>query len=378
MFKFVSLALTLVALGSAQVGTTTVTVPWNYQESTAVPSTPAPQPGTNVDRECGGDLANLWLDVVVVVDNSKGMTNEGITEVAANIATVFGNGTKIGTQYSDPRSTRIGIVTYNGVATVAADLNLLQSIDDLYNTIFSTLSQVSSSDDSFLARGIGAAENVLQAGRANNVRSNYKRLVIVYASAYKGEGELDPIPVADRLKSSGVIVSTVAFDQDGDEALLNGLTDIASPGYAYTSEDLNLVGEIQGTALQTNCFCPNLWTQYKANFDQENSYKYGHNFLFRVAQNNTAFSAPYMYHVGLSYVNGGWYWQQPAGYPLISLNGYATWNPSYPKSYTTNIGVINQQYSSNLVVGWQNVNAYSVAEYYICEVASCDTQNYCA
>lgn len=270
MFKLVSLVLAVLALVSAQNSSD---FPSTFAYGTDTP-TPAPA-GTNVDRECGGDLANLWLDVVVVVDNSKGMTNEGITEVAANIVTVFGNGTKIGNQYSDPRSTRIGLVTYNGVATVAADLNLLQSIDDLYNSVFSTLNQVSSTDDSFLARGIGAAENILQAGRANNVRSNYKRLVIVYASAYKGEGELNPVPVADRLKSSGVVIATVAFDQDGDEALLNGLAEIASPNNAFTSKDLNLVGELQGTALQTNCFCPNLWVQYKANFDDENSYKYG-------------------------------------------------------------------------------------------------------
>lgn len=33
------------------------------------------------DRNCGHDLANLWLDVVVVVDNSAPMTQEGLTEV---------------------------------------------------------------------------------------------------------------------------------------------------------------------------------------------------------------------------------------------------------------------------------------------------------
>ncbi|PIC44862.1 hypothetical protein B9Z55_005081 [Caenorhabditis nigoni] len=33
------------------------------------------------DRLCGNDLSNLWLDVVVVVDNSIGMTQAGLTEV---------------------------------------------------------------------------------------------------------------------------------------------------------------------------------------------------------------------------------------------------------------------------------------------------------
>lgn len=33
------------------------------------------------DRNCGNDLSNLWLDVVVVVDNSVGMTQNGLVEV---------------------------------------------------------------------------------------------------------------------------------------------------------------------------------------------------------------------------------------------------------------------------------------------------------
>ena len=82
---------------------------------------------------------------------------------------------------------------------------------------------------------------------------------------YRGDGENDPIPVSDRLKSSGVVISTIAFDQDGDEALLAGLAQIASPNYAFTSKDLNLVGEIQGTALQSECalFCTNIVIVHK-------------------------------------------------------------------------------------------------------------------
>lgn len=61
----------------------------------------------------------------------------------------------------------------------------------------------------------------------------------------------------------------------------------------------------------------------------------------------------------------------------FQMSGYSKWNPSYPKSFTSNIGVVEQQFSSDLTVGWQNINAYSVAEYYMCEVASCDTDKYC-
>lgn len=139
----------------------------------------------STDRNCGSNWNNLWLDIVIVVDNSKGMTNEGITEVAANIATTFASGPRIGTDYSDPRSTRLSILTYNSEATVVADLNQFQSADDVYQTLFSFLNEVSDSDDSFLAKGLGMAESVLYNGRMNGVRENYNRLVVVYASAYR-------------------------------------------------------------------------------------------------------------------------------------------------------------------------------------------------
>ncbi|CAO4375340.1 unnamed protein product [Caenorhabditis nigoni] len=76
-----------------------------------------------VDRVCGEDQTNLWLDIVCVVDNSTGMTNAGLTEVAASISSLFVDGQQLGIQPNNPRTTRVGIVTYNQGAQVAADLN---------------------------------------------------------------------------------------------------------------------------------------------------------------------------------------------------------------------------------------------------------------
>ena len=37
--------------------------------------------GQNVDPECACNLGNLWLDVVVVIDNSQGMGHDGLNQV---------------------------------------------------------------------------------------------------------------------------------------------------------------------------------------------------------------------------------------------------------------------------------------------------------
>ncbi|CAL2030936.1 unnamed protein product [Caenorhabditis brenneri] len=367
------------------------------------------------DRACGNDLTNLWLDVVIVVDNSIGMTQEGLTEVAAQIVTVFGGGTRIGTQnYADKRTTRVGLVTYNEVAKIQADLNRFQSSDDFFSSVFDILPHLSSSDEVYLAKGIGAAEQVLTAGRRNNTRTNFKQLLVIYASDYRDDGEEDPRPIANRLKSSGVNIVTIAFDQNGNESILKAIGEIATPGYNFTNKDFDLVSEIQGAMTQSNCFCSNLWTQFREKFGEEDSYKYGvclrpvaitaawapakfacqnmiqtgymvteynqkkHDFVFNLIQNDTAFPEPYIYHIGLSYVNGGYFWQQPVGHALVpfQLND-SFWNPGFPQQSSTNTAVLNQQASSVVSVGWQNVNQYTVSERYVCEVSSCDTDNYC-
>ncbi|CAO4363146.1 unnamed protein product [Caenorhabditis nigoni] len=38
-------------------------------------------PQSYTDRPCGDDLSNLWLDVIAVVDNSQGMTTNGLISV---------------------------------------------------------------------------------------------------------------------------------------------------------------------------------------------------------------------------------------------------------------------------------------------------------
>ncbi|PIC45735.1 hypothetical protein B9Z55_005655 [Caenorhabditis nigoni] len=366
-----------------------------------------------MDRQCGEDLSNLWLDVVVVVDTSKGMTNQGLTKVAANIASVFSMGTRIGTQAGEPRTTRVALVTYNQYAKVNAGLDVYQSLDDLYDDIFTVLHAVSSTDESYLAKGIAAAEDLLHIAKQNVTRSHYKQVVIVYASSYKGTGDLNPLPVADRLKTADVSIITVAFNQDNDGALLEDLALVGSPNFNFANTDSNPVGEIQGALLQANCFCPNGWTQYRTSYAYADSYRFGvciaptvipavwraaklscrnqwnnayllneydinkHNYVLDLIQNTTAFTTPYQYHIGLSYSKGAWYWEQPDGQPLKQLQHWTNWNPGYPISDSSLTVVTNLQLTSEMTTGWENTDQLKNAQFYICEVASCDTDNYC-
>ncbi|PIC54149.1 hypothetical protein B9Z55_003522 [Caenorhabditis nigoni] len=381
--------------------------------TTQFPTTTSASSG-NLDRQCGRNPRNLWLDVVVVVDNSHGMTNDGLKEVAATITSVFGS-TKIGTNYADPRTTRVGVVSYNRDATVNADLNQFQSYNDFVNGIYHDLN-LSTSEQSFLSTGLQAAEHMLQTQSYNTIRNHYKKVVIVYASAYERTAALDPVPVANRLTEDGVSIITVAYDQGGDEGLLYQLSEIATHGMAFNntgSGSIDLVANTQNTLLQVNCFCPYGWEQYRTSFSDRFSFHYGqclivdsipaiwlvsklacnyrmnnsylateqsqskHNFILEYVRNSKLIM--YEYNIGLSWSTSqnSWVWEQPAGMSPVPMKDgdYTNWQSGYPAASFSRSGVQNVQSGSETY--WQNIGTKTGGANCVCEVYSCDTDNYC-
>lgn len=83
---------------------------------------------------------------------------------------------------------------------------------------------------------------------------------------------------------------------------------------------------------------------------------------------------PTRYHIGLSYYNNAWRWEQPHG-----LNGqpatFTYWNPGFPVADGSKLGVMNVEATDS--AAWQNINLGSDEAYFACEVAACDTDNFC-
>ncbi|EFP12202.1 hypothetical protein CRE_04226 [Caenorhabditis remanei] len=322
------------------------------------------------------------------------MNTDRLKDVAANILIVFSSGTRIGSDANEPRTTRLGLVTYNSVATQKADLNQYQSYFDANSGVFDALSIV-----------VDTTESV------NSTRGHYKKVVIVYASEYKGDEELDPLPIADRLKASDVNIITVAYQQPGSVGLLNNLTQIASSGFSFSDDDSELGilnGKIQSALSQSNCFCPNNWVQYRNSYSDPASYRSGvclqlvsilatwtaaknvcrmklntnlatefnqakHDFILDAVK--ARFAPPYQYHIGLNYVSGSWVWTQPTGRQQVPLQQPFMWSSGYPQQSSTQSGVMNQQ--NGLGTGWQNIATMTSGYNYVCETYACDTDNYC-
>uniref|UniRef100_A0A1I7UTE5 VWFA domain-containing protein n=1 Tax=Caenorhabditis tropicalis TaxID=1561998 RepID=A0A1I7UTE5_9PELO len=329
-------------------------------------------PSSYTDRPCGSDMSNLWLDVVAVVDNSLGMTSSDLANVTANIEMIFGDGTRIGTDANEKRTTRVSIVTYNEGATTNYDLNSFKSYAELKTGVESALAQGSSSGSSNLLFGLQAASSVLGTQSFDTDRDHYKKVVIIFTGSYGGAGEHDPAPEADRLKEDGIFIITVGY---GSGFLIDGLSTIASPRFNFSVADPNLIGNIQRSLQQATWTASRISCRVRQGYLATEFTQHKHNFLVESVTSTTGFHPPFSYFIGLNRVAGQWVWEQPQGLPQIPLQSYFNWLPNYPILSSTLAGAMNFQ--NGTIIGWRNIDKSGLTFAYVCEKYACDTDNYC-
>uniref|UniRef100_A0A1I7TCK1 VWFA domain-containing protein n=1 Tax=Caenorhabditis tropicalis TaxID=1561998 RepID=A0A1I7TCK1_9PELO len=379
-------------------------VGYKNELTNAVLSSPIPENfDAYSDPLCTGNIKNLWLDVVVVVDKSQLMTNAQLWQVRNVISQVFGAVSTIGpTKYpADPRSTCVGIVTYDSNATTNAQYDEFTSFGDLYNCIQTSLVAVDSTNTSFLSSGLLAAEKALKEGRSRTFRYNFKKVIIAFAADYQGAGTAnDVIPVANRIKDNNALIFTVACTTD--PTVIEKLSSIASPGYSFVDEmnTSKLVKQLTNALIAANCFCPEDWTQLREDYHNQTSTLYAvcvsgfkatggsygyqhaidwceyqiqdgylanefsqskHDFL--QALMNDTYSYSNSYYIGLRYLNNQWVWEQPGKQPRLpvdpflsgkeksvdfqlNLDGYSNWAPGYPQANSTGQVIAEQPWTN--------------------------------
>uniref|UniRef100_A0A1I7UTF9 C-type LECtin n=1 Tax=Caenorhabditis tropicalis TaxID=1561998 RepID=A0A1I7UTF9_9PELO len=354
-----------------------------------------------VERPCGSDLTNLWLDVVLLVDNSAGMNQGTLNQIAATISSTFAL-VRIGTKPDDPKTTRVGLVTYNSIGTIVAGLDTWNSTQELMDTVYTTLSSKSTSSYSNINDGLRIAHKVFSQGIKPS-RKNYRRIILVYTSFSNNIS----FQISNDIKDAGIYIATTGFPDFDDPFFLRNLAQIASPHFNFSSTDMNVIGEMQSALLETNCFCPFGWTQYitsstrfgvcilstpfsttwsGAQHDCRNSVDNGyllneytqekHDFAFQLVKNTTSpVYTPYHYHIGLFATNGVWNWDQPMGRSLEFSQNYMAWGNGLPTPSSSASAVWNSQKGNG--VAWYNIGAYVGGGGYVCETITCDTDNFC-
>ncbi|PIC45737.1 hypothetical protein B9Z55_005657 [Caenorhabditis nigoni] len=369
---------------------------------------------------CTGNIKNLWLDVMVVVDKSQLMTNAQLWQVRNTLTQVLGSISTIGpVKYpADPRSTCVGVVTYDDNATTQSQLDASTSFSDLYNVIQSSMVAVDNTNNSYLSLGLLAAEKAFKDGRSRTFRYNYRKVVIAFVADYQGQGtSLDAMPIAKRLKDNTVSIITVACTSDPVKQA--AIAAIASPGLSLIDEmdTPKLVKQLTNALVSVNCFCPKDWAQFRTDINNDTSpaytvciagfkatggsYGYKHAIEYCADEEKSAhlanefskekhdFDNKYMettftwefskivYYIGLNYYKQ-WIWETPAGQSDLPFNPsvYSKWAPGWPQANSTDQVISNQKWIGDTSGEYFWAPPQTNDWLFLCQVESSSTEHY--
>uniref|UniRef100_A0A1I8AWK2 C-type lectin domain-containing protein n=1 Tax=Steinernema glaseri TaxID=37863 RepID=A0A1I8AWK2_9BILA len=333
----------------APPSTTTVVPP----TPTAVPAVPSTvgAPSTTavpgpVDRECACTVEKIWLDIVVIVDITEAMDQQGPEHQHRSVAAdIFAEG---GSQrnrketvllyasaynqggYSDPKETAIqmrdsGIEIITVAYVQASETNEILKIGELASPTFAfsnskTKDLIETISDAFCKINCFCPTNWAQ-----------------FSDSYTNPGA----------HKYGVCVRYVGIEASWFAANAIGCRNKGSFG-SY------LVTEFSSTKQRFN----------KAYYTDAN--------------NQTGSSGGVNYHIGLRtnvpHTTGYVWVQGTSKYIPFNSNNFHAWGAGYPNA---NLGDCVTVRSSSFLVQWENTNCFTNAQNYLCETTACDTDNYC-
>ncbi|PIC44860.1 hypothetical protein B9Z55_005079 [Caenorhabditis nigoni] len=349
------------------------------------------------DRQCASDVTKMWLDVVIIIDNCKIASTNLVYET---ILSLFDKNLQIGTGYADPRSTRVGFITYNYNATDVADFYKLQSYDDLKSQIQRLkMTPLATTTISRMDTALYAAMNMINS--TAGFRDSYKKVVIVFTNVHGSYKTQPPKDVSKALQMKGIPVITVNTGSSSDTQ--SWLKNIASTNMAFAIYDGNVTQEIQKAMTDTNCYCNSGWIQYtwpwnanqkaygtcvyapNVQSNREGAKQYCHQHdqnaylvneldqqkrTFNFAVLNSMSSSPInAFYNGLINLNNVWFWDQPDQKPLQPLDPNSGAPPARAAC------VADMKYSDG-TTAWTPVSCANNF-HFLCEKVACDTDNYC-
>ncbi|EFO87583.1 CRE-CLEC-218 protein [Caenorhabditis remanei] len=198
------------------------------------------------------------------------MGSAGLFEVGSNVNSVFGY-SRVGSDYPDKKGVRVSVVTYNSIATIRSNLSDFKSADELTSMIYS-----------------------LKPGDS-------------YDSNLQADSDEPSISqLGDDLKANRVKIVTVADITRNDRQQISKLKSLARNGDGFNINDDYVSEEIQQAMCRANCFCPRMYHQFMAN---QNGTVHAYDLFSSLASQ----ADPLKYHIGLHFVNNGYFWEQSDG-----------------------------------------------------------------
>uniref|UniRef100_A0A9J2NZS2 C-type lectin domain-containing protein n=1 Tax=Ascaris lumbricoides TaxID=6252 RepID=A0A9J2NZS2_ASCLU len=390
-----------------------------FAANATVPSTSS---SYYAERACACQPSKLYLDIVVAIDSSLSMTKEGLIQVAADLATLF-LPMNVSSESAQGQFIRVALVAFADNAVIVGDLNKYHNYASLVEGLFTI--DYHGGKTLNIEAGLKAASTVLESSR------HYaKTVILLYSSAYRSAklqyrisheeffsagGFADPNAIANQIKESGTKIITIAFRQQPEGTLVKKLGHLSSPNFAFGSMDTSIIAKITNAFCQVNCYCKNNWIQFADDLQNPNSVygeclrfmdidaswfaahfacpamangahltseltQHKHDFIHQYAKSAmSTLQWPFEYHIGLHYNQSAraYFWEGPnkteLPYDMASLN---YWNSGYPNASAGDcVSVVTGSRPNG---GLQNGNCFTKPMRYVCQVAACDTENFCA
>uniref|UniRef100_A0AC34RF29 VWFA domain-containing protein n=1 Tax=Panagrolaimus sp. JU765 TaxID=591449 RepID=A0AC34RF29_9BILA len=369
-------------LPTTQYQTTT-----NYQPTTSS-SAPINPLSNAIGNPCSTNIANAWLDIVLLIDVSNSMKSTDLNKYLNTISQIFDD-FFIG---QDPQhSTRVSVIAFDTDVQVVYDLNSNTNNDDLRTKINAVSQYQTNKRETNVVKAFQKAQDIF------NEQGSYRAQAIILGAAAYDRKKYNADEVTNDLKEDGVSIVTIEFvNIHGVKANLSGLS---SPGFSYNSTQ-NLLNDIPNALTKINCFCPENTIQFKTfdNVTQQYTY-YADCFDYYNGYTNPAYAengckpgtlaavtsfeksefiidnvingTPFKNFTVGAYYDGGWKWHNyngtsfPVGqYPAIPSNS----NGKY--GYFYNYFGFNYEFRVN-------PGGKEYAMPYVCQYHACDADYLC-
>uniref|UniRef100_A0A0N5C974 VWFA domain-containing protein n=1 Tax=Strongyloides papillosus TaxID=174720 RepID=A0A0N5C974_STREA len=350
------------------------------------------------DSSCSKNIQNLWVDMVFVVDSSKGVDKQGLLGIGGAIAGFVSTGFTIGR--NSGRYSRAGIVSMGTSGIILADLHKYQNSPDFIDAILSI--PYNADEEPNIYDGLKKADQLLSRATGN---PNRQQVVYLFSSKtnikcdepLKPSLDEDPCRLAAAMKEKGILIVTFALKYDGNRNV-SLLSAIGSECFNFYNDEKIIEGMING-ALYANCFCPQPLIQFKndkeclktaeciyvhevpstwstaqmicpldgTNSTLVNDFSIEKN-EFLVEQLNSYNTYPYSIGLHDTDSNGNFKWDSNN-----DLGLYTNWDVNEPNYKNGNCVQINSKGKWFMT----DCNDYNNAANYICEEPACDPDNFC-
>ncbi|KAF8374585.1 hypothetical protein PRIPAC_81014 [Pristionchus pacificus] len=193
----------------------------------------------------GWNFNEIWLDIVVILDTSEAMGENGLLEAGAMIESFISDGVN-DFLVTDPTAqfyTRVGVISMSDKAEVLYDLNMTKA-----DSIQGKASIKKGVKEINIVDAFDAALNMFTGGYKDEPNRVGTRPVIYYMTSSNPGSNLLPL---NQFKASQGIIIVDNFLEEG-QVELPRLKELASDGYYYANSDY-----LEGLQAfcKANCFC---------------------------------------------------------------------------------------------------------------------------